>query len=353
MPRPDISDNERIVLYNLTKHPLLNDRELSEHIKMKISTITSIKNRLMDARLLSTVRALDASRLGYEVVWVRYGTYSSSSDPTEVLRREREFCKSFDIKTYFYAQAGHTVCSWSLAHDITEAQRALLAIEKDLAGRKVSRDIQNMFFSLQASRVLRDFDCSFALSKQLGIREISHVPQLDAPPQTPPKDMRRSDVRLLLALVEAPDATDTIIAESIGTTRQAVSRLRKRLEIGGMLRTVRMPSLQRLGLDILVFTRYAYKMNLDKRARIEIAGATLSALPVFHMVYSPGQSATLAAYPDYDSYQAAMEAVDSHFYEKGFLEERPQSLLLSVPDQVFAQDLDFSQIVRGMVRKRD
>jgi len=43
-----LSENEKTILYNLIKYPLFNNRELSEKLGFKLSTVTACKRRLKE-----------------------------------------------------------------------------------------------------------------------------------------------------------------------------------------------------------------------------------------------------------------------------------------------------------------
>ena len=63
-----LNKNEKLVLYGLVKYPLFNDRELAEKIKLKMTTVTAIKNRLKKNGYYYTVRIPVLQNLGCELL---------------------------------------------------------------------------------------------------------------------------------------------------------------------------------------------------------------------------------------------------------------------------------------------
>jgi len=81
MSRNELSNNEKLVLYGLTRYPLDNDRQLSEKVNLKMSTITAIKNRLKTRNYYFTARIPMLNDLGCELVNIIYGRiYPMTSD---------------------------------------------------------------------------------------------------------------------------------------------------------------------------------------------------------------------------------------------------------------------------------
>ena len=68
MAKRGLTGNEKQVLYGLIHHPVLNDRELSELLGVKVSTVTAIRRRLRRAEYFVTRRLPMMHRLGWEIL---------------------------------------------------------------------------------------------------------------------------------------------------------------------------------------------------------------------------------------------------------------------------------------------
>ena len=78
MAKPGLSDNEKKTLLGLVKFPTLNDRQLSEKIEIKMSTVTAIKNRLKDLGYFVSVRVPKLQNMGAEMLTIAH----AHTDPT-------------------------------------------------------------------------------------------------------------------------------------------------------------------------------------------------------------------------------------------------------------------------------
>src|SRR3989304_5426167 len=63
MAKRSLTDNERKVLFGLVNRPGLNDRELSEALGIKVSTVTAIRRRLRKADYYTTASRRDLEDL--------------------------------------------------------------------------------------------------------------------------------------------------------------------------------------------------------------------------------------------------------------------------------------------------
>ena len=48
MKKPELTKKEKLVIYGLVRYPQLTDKELSEKLNLKHSTLTSIRHRLKE-----------------------------------------------------------------------------------------------------------------------------------------------------------------------------------------------------------------------------------------------------------------------------------------------------------------
>ena len=90
-----LTENEKQVLYGLVRYPLLNNRELSEVLGLKQSTVTVIHRKLKERGYVKTVRIPLLQEFGCEVLAVTYGTFSSSVPLKTRLQMSKKLAKFF------------------------------------------------------------------------------------------------------------------------------------------------------------------------------------------------------------------------------------------------------------------
>jgi DNA-binding MarR family transcriptional regulator len=346
MLRCDLSEKEKSVLYYLVKHPSLNDRELSEKIGMKISTLTSIKNRLRKGEYYRTIRIPHLSYLGYELLWIRYGTYNQKKDSQEINVREKELIEELGLDTFYAVQEGHSFFSLNIARNYSESQKQIRAIEKDFQEKDYIEDFRYMFLPIDLTVTLFDFDYSMLLKNSFGIEDETYFRLPDAlKAGTVIRDLRKSDVTILESLLQNPELPDTAIAAEIITTRQAVSRLRKKFEAEGILKTVRIPNIESLGYQILVFSKQSHNPAMVNTDLMEILEKhLLSNIPLVYINATELESIGISAFSDFYEFQSKREKLVAGTLSSGFISRVPEFILLSIPNQKVIHELDFSRI---------
>jgi hypothetical protein len=62
-----MTNKQNIALWGLIKYPAFNDRETSDKIKMKLSTLTTIRYRLLDDKTYKMVNVPVVNRMNFEM----------------------------------------------------------------------------------------------------------------------------------------------------------------------------------------------------------------------------------------------------------------------------------------------
>jgi DNA-binding MarR family transcriptional regulator len=341
----DLSEKEKLVLYNLIKYPFLNDREVSERIGMKISTLTSIKNRLRKGDFYRTIRIPHLSYIGYELMWVRYGTYNNVKNPEEIFQKEQEIIEESALNTFYAVQDGHSFFSLNISRDYTEAQTQIKTVEKEFQALEYIERFNYIFLPFELTINLFDFDYSLLLKNTFGIEDewMFTLPGILDTTGTL-KDLRKNDVRILQSLIRNPELPDTAIANEINATRQAVSRLRKKFEKEGVIRTVRVPNLKNLGYELFVFSHQSHSPNLVNRDMVGDIEAYIDTIPLVYVNSTDLESFGLSVFSDFYEFQKMKETLISKILRAGFITDTPEFILFSVPNMKMIKDLDFSRL---------
>ena len=96
MNNNSLTKNDKLVLYGLVLYPLLNNRELSETLGLKQSTVTVIHRKLKERGYIRTVRIPLMQNLGCEMLAVTYSTFSSSMSLKTRLRISADIAEKHD-----------------------------------------------------------------------------------------------------------------------------------------------------------------------------------------------------------------------------------------------------------------
>jgi len=338
---------EEVVLYGLVKHPTLNDRQLSEVINVKPSTTTAIRRRLREKEVYSTRRIIMGGGLGYEILSVFCGEIGASI--TETVRQK--LLKTIHLAhPIFYAlEAPDSVFAMGYFRDFSE-YRSFTDAAWDKLGSSDLFECERWswaLFSLRNSRILRFFDYGPALRHVFGIKERTKF--VKSPEKTSKERLSKKEKSVLQGLVNCPESSDKEVAQKIGASRQAVSSMKKRFEEKGLIRTIRVVDLSKVGYSILALAHNTF----SPKASVEVRWPQLlkidEMIPQFLNVTSNPESILFASATDYDTYRILRREALKLYSEKGYFRKDPFLTLFPLPETRIVKNLDFSGFAEGIV----
>lgn len=208
-------------------------------------------------------------------------------------------------------------------------------------------DQTNFQIAFDYSGILEScFDVEYSsASKGEGPR--GHTAQQDA------KDGRTTGMgtierRVLCGLIEHPDLPDNTLAREVKTTRQAVARIKKRLEKRGVLRTVKVPELKKLGLEVLSFVHLSFSPDTITPGKAMTVHPGRS--PVFFQCLSSTDLVCLGAHRNFTEFQDFRSHLVSQFSKRG-LKGEPASVLLPISLIEPIRTFDFKEMVKKAVER--
>ena len=343
-----MTKNERKVLYGLVRHPTMNDRELSEEMKVKHSTITAIRRRLHESGYFKTVRNPAVNRLGYELIVVRYGKFSPSAGDAsrnrfvDALRRENKGLYYLVTSPSFYFHV-------SAVRNYTSYRRWAEAIEFEFAETDLFRGAEatSVVFPFETSKHIRHFDYSWILR---GLFDIKDKVVVEAPFQkVEVRRLTKKERTVLRGLVERPEDTDVALSRRIDASRQVISTMRKKFERTGLMRTARIVDLRKLGYQILAFGHFKYSLKTPLRLRTEGIQRSVQQVPQFLNFSANIETIGCGAFRNYDEHFKAKKALLSFYTKKGFLDVEPRSELIALSEANIPVNCDFSSLIKEAV----
>ena len=339
MPKPELSGNEMRTLLGLVKYPTLNDRQLSERIGIKMSTVTAIKNRLKDQGYFMTVRVPKLQRLGAELLSVSYAQTDPSLPEEPRLEVGRRVLESFD-ETFYIGAGPRYRFSMGMHRNYTTARATLDGVLRLYSqNRLLVPDMYNVvLFPFDSTRVLNFFDYSQLLERAFGV---------DLPPRE--EGGRRAvggtgfegvstvalspiEAKVLKGLIFNPDLLDSNIAKVIDVTRQTVTKMRKKFTEEDLFFTVRVPNLRLLGFELVAFVHTTYLPSSTLESRLEAVAPTLSTLPLVFKAEGGLDGVEIVATRGYREFAAYYDALDARLREARAIGKEPTVLLFTLEE---------------------
>ncbi len=340
---PSFTPAEKKVLQGLVEHPTLNDRELSERISIKPSTTTAIRRRLRERGVFCTKRIPMGHKLGYEILAVAYGGLK----PTLNEKHRQIFLEWIDkIPNVFLSMASSdAVLNVAYLKNYSSFREYTDRISEKFRDSELidSETWVPVIFSFDACKLLSFFDYGPAVRRAFGEKE---EVKLDLKFEKLEKEqLSNKEKSVLRGLVMYPESSDKTVSEKIGASRQAVSSMKKRFEDSGIMRTIRVVNLEKIGYNILgvVHSLFTPQATIEKRRNgiMKIQ----EAIPSLLSVASNPENVMVAPTMSYDEYHEIRKSALKLYTGRGYLREEPRVTLFPLSDTVMVKDHDFSGIV--------
>ncbi|HHD16550.1 MAG TPA: hypothetical protein ENK47_07560 [Euryarchaeota archaeon] len=344
-----LSKNEKIILWGLVKYPMLNDRQLADRIKVRMSTLNAIKNKMKRMGLICDRIIPNLGIMDYEMLavsWTPLNRTPSSEEDRGGL--ERLFHQHTD--TYTSMVFGDTLFFLSLYKNYTEYKMAHSEIIKELKDMDLFLEdrCHSSLYPFGISSLTKNFDYTAVLEKAFDIE----------PERASPADKKRIDLErakekinhlskkeklILKGILEAPDLPDNKIANRLDTTRQAVARHKKELLNLGVIKKTRVIDYGGLGFNILCLLEAKYE-RLGERDRFNPNVESLH-LPSFFAVYGESKTVSLSLFQDFNQFTTSRERYKLALKDFCRIKGEPSINLFSPADTITIKHQEYLPLI--------
>jgi len=348
-----LTDKDKLVFYSLVRWPSLNDIELSEKTGIKRSTITAIRNKLEKNKLYTTIKFPDLERIGCEILTVRYGSFNPIA-PYSIREKYSTLSSSthrFPEVVFKRSTDRHRVALHA-ATNFTDVKRYIDYSNKIYGehGFLTDEGIIHVFFPFKLSKVFRFFDYAPLLRQCFKLQVKEEKIALDTEFHEKERlDLTEKEKQVLYALVKYPELNDNQIAEKVSMTRQSVSTIRKKLEGDDLIRTIRIPDLGAIGIQLLVFTHILVNPKSTLSDRKHLIQEMLQ--QGCHIFYISGnlEFVLISAFVDYPEYNSVFEEIVNYYKEHDMLLKDPVTRIFLNKDIKFCIDGRFAPLVKKVL----
>ncbi|MDI6917013.1 MAG: winged helix-turn-helix domain-containing protein [Thermoplasmatales archaeon] len=336
-----LSENEKTVLYNLVKHPLFNNREISEKTGLKLSTVTACRRRLKEKEYFSTVRAPIASSIGCEIMSVAFAQFISTLSLDERLKLGAKL--DIEHPDVFWMMSepsqGMTI---QFSKNYSDAKERIKKIEEIYAEHKYLGDqgITLLPFSLKLANIINFFDYKFLLKNLFNMKDEKMVSGFKG------KDIKlsESEKKVYHVLIKYPELSDKDIADKIGASRFTVSRMREKFE-GKIMSTVNIPDMKKLGIKVVALIHMRFNLTTPLKTRKEIADNLLEQGATF-LLLEHVNCLAIIPFENFDGYRAWMNSFSEKYRGYDIMVEEPKILLFSVSESIFSKKHIYAPLVK-------
>jgi len=358
MIKNKLNYNEGLVLYGLVKYPLLNDRELADKLKLKMTTVTAIKNRLKRNEYYSTVRVPILRPHEIELFTVILIKFSANIPENDLVKKLDPLIEN--IPEFFYGGLeGGSAFGLGFAQNYSELTKTIEQLSKSVRGEGYVENVvppmkHLAIFPLKNAVFFNFFDFSSIIKNNYKIK-IKDEPEDKLQSLPKPKDMNLTTIekRVLYGLVNYPELPDSKIADKINVTRQVISKLKKMFEEEGLIKTIKIPDLEKLGFEILVLAINNHNplTPMDKRMKgIELVR---SKLPIIFLISTNLESFAMAPARNFVELQDLKNEVLKFYKKEKFFITEPVIHMYSISNMTFARSHYYGALIKKIYKIED
>ncbi len=336
-------------------------------IPVNMSTITAVKNRLLNKGIIKTVRFPRMDRIGSDIV---FGWWADLLPKSIEANREELGIEIRDRfpEVFFCLSDIDSIFCLGFARTYPELKERMGELSMRLSHKNIIRYDNARLFAFPHIYTEIDpcFNYSVFLKKELPLEmiltktlgndqaEIKKIMESLRPEDKPnilpgeidgkigTTKLRIKEKKVLYGLVKDPMMPDEQTGRMLNVTRQMVSRSRKELEKKDLLKTVRIPALEGLGVDIIAVLFINFRPDIDIGERQESTRALFANLAAVFTIQ--GKDKMLAIFPcmNLGDFKRIKKKIMEQLTRKGSLLKEPWFKLLSVSEGKIFKDFVFA-----------
>ena len=345
----NLTENEQKVLFGLVTYPELNDSSLSKIINVKLSTLTSIKRRLIEQDTFTQIRIPLLNKLGCELLAVIHSEFNPIIPLKERIERAKESIEIYD-EIFYSTGVQEKGFSISLSRNYTNIGKIndIRTETFGLLGLLENEYPSEIIFPFQTSNIIRFFNYGRTLGNFFEIETNSRKLSTDEHWFKNGEQITLTDKEKLVfvSLIEHPQKTTQKIGEIVNLSRHTVSRLRNKFYQLKLMKNLTIPNLHKLGFEILAF--YHFQYNPSKTPSKEDIAVIDTPSTIF-LARRRFETVMISAYPSYQDYQIEKMNKIRYLKENDLISYTPLVRKYMFDQMVFLKHFDFAPITKKIL----
>jgi len=344
-----ISQNEQQTLYGLTRFPTYNDRQLSETLHIKMSTVTAIKNRLKRQGLFQAVRVPYMYPLGCEIVSMCYARLNPLIPHQTMVKTMSKVLSELPECVWAVTDPANFLAV-TVSKNYTDIKRCVeTAFNQFIEADFLEHDTFEMtHYPFGQSAFFRYFDYAPLIQDTFGLEfKEPGRPIVTGQDKPVERHLTRIERKTLLGLVKFPDLLDNSVAKKIGVTRQSVTKMKKRFEREGLLMSLKTPNVSMLGFDILLYIRPKFNPQMPNKKK-DWQKSILKAYDMSRWVFIAStdlEAGLVVMGKDYRTIQNNIATAVATYKKMDFLKEYPDIKFMSLQDTVVLKNHEYAPLL--------
>jgi len=352
MEKAELTEKEKLTLYGLIKYPKLTDKELSEKIELKHSTVTSIRHRLRKSDYFRNLAIPRLQNMGANMLVIIYTDLNPLIPLEDRVVISGETIAVFE-EIFLSIGAQDKGFSLSLSKDFATIGR-INDIRTQTFGKHgfLEDEYPNMVvFPFDISKIYRFFDFSPLLKNNFGLDfETEEIIKNIGFKSDKKVNLSDREKNIYCSLIEHPEISDSKLGNKIGISRHTVSRLRRNFENDFIIRRINLPNLKKLGFEIVTTYHIMFDPrnhpNMDKDETSDLLSDS-----TIVMASRMFETFLLCVHKDFDDYNKDTTRIMQILKENKWISKNPVIRTHSLNELVYIKDFVFAPIAKKILEK--
>jgi DNA-binding Lrp family transcriptional regulator len=344
--------SEMMVILGLSEDADRTDAEIAEKYGMNKGTVASVRRRLLDSGAIYFVNVPSFNKLGCELMAFHMGTTDPGVSSETKANNYLEFCDGAPNVFHGMIGGGH-VSFHTVFRDATELESFLQEHNRFFSGArrpsKAKLDTAMFPYELTKGTYISNFAPIVHRFFQLDVPPPKARP-LTSDSVTEP-DLSENERGTLLELVAGPLLSDRQLASKVRLSRQAVTRIRRKLFEEGYLTRVCIPRLYKWGFEIYAVSHSRFSMDLRWDIRQKSQPKDTAELSFLTLSKADG-AVTNHMISKYQEYAETQESMLGWFHKMKVFDESPQITVFSLERCTEMRSFDFLPAVRNLLQSK-
>jgi PAS domain S-box-containing protein len=290
--RISLTEKEKLVFWGLTRYPNDTDRQLSKKLKLKRSTVTSIKNRLKKKEMYHALNIPDFKALGAELITFAYGRFNVSFEEREEFRENARNKPDFNYCIHTDKEFIGCFISKSTA-EFEKTDFSIIHANK----KNIIKDIKTVHFLTELNKAYKFLEYSELLKNLFKIK-IREEPE-EMKKRACSIKLRRNEKKVLLKMTEYPGLSAYDLSFKVDLTRATAAKIKNKLIREKRVKTIIVPDIRKLGIELIALIHAKNSGGRDRHLK-EMAEQIPN---LVSFIGGPREAVGIGFFRDYDDYK--------------------------------------------------
>jgi hypothetical protein len=350
MGKFELTAKEKLMFYGLVKYPQLTDKELSQKLDLKHSTVTSIRHRMKENDYIRSLIIPKLQSMGCEMLVVIYTNFNPLIPLPERVEITGKTIEVFP-EIFFSVGEQDKGFSLSLSKDYATIGRINDIRTQTFGGRGLLEEEypNTVVFPFEISKIYRFFDFAPLLRSgfELSLQPDSAVGSVNFG-SVESISISDTEKNAYCMLISYPDLSDSDIGRELGVSRHTISRFRRRFEENNLMNKLHIPNYVKLGFEILVFYHIQFDPRNPPDMEADEAASLMSDSTVF-FACRRFEAVMISIYRDYECYKSDRTQIMQVLKENQWIAKDPMIRSYGLNTMTFIKDFKFAPIASKIV----